>query len=101
MSRITKVILVLCALVLLWFGRFAWDYFDPNSPANLSMQVQLKMFGTAMYEYHSHTGLWPTKIDNLAQTSLPARSPVWRQTASTIMFLWPQNLSEKATSSCM
>ncbi len=65
------MILVLSALVLLWFGRFARDYFDPNSPANLSMQVQLKMFGTAFYEYHSHTGLWPTKIDDLAQTSLP------------------------------
>jgi hypothetical protein len=87
-----KIGLIFVALLLLWLARFAWDYFDPNSPANLAMQVQLKMFGTAMYEYHSRTGRWPTKLDDLAQTSIPARSPVWRQTANTIVFLWPQNL---------
>jgi len=87
-----KVVAVLGVLVFLWFSRFTWDYFDPNSPANLAMQVQLKMFGTAMYEYHFHTGRWPTTVDDLAQTSLPARSYVWRQTANTIVFLWPQDI---------
>ena len=56
------------------------------------MQVQLKLFGAAIYEYHSHTGHWPTKVDDLAQTSLPVQSRVWGQTANTIVFLWPQNL---------
>jgi hypothetical protein len=91
-SITTKASAVLGILVVFWVGRFAYDYFDANSPANLAMQVQLKMFGTAMYEYHSHTGRWPTSVDDLAQTSLPAPSRVWRQTANTIVFLWPQNL---------
>ena len=56
------------------------------------MQVQLKVFGSAMYEYHSQTGRWPTKLDDLADTSLPTQSRVWRQTANAIVFLWPQDL---------
>jgi hypothetical protein len=86
-----KIITVLSILVVLWVGRFVYDYFDPNSPANLAT-VQLKMFGAAMYEYHSHTGRWPTSVNDLAQTSLPAQSRVWRQTANTIVFRRPQNL---------
>jgi hypothetical protein len=54
-SIATKALAVLGILVVFWVGRFAYDYFDANSPANLAMQVQLKMFGAAMYEYHSHT----------------------------------------------
>lgn len=88
-----RILLVLGGLVLLWLARLTWDYYDPNSPANIAMQVQLKMFATATYEYHSHTGRWPTNLDDLAQTSLPARNYVWRQTANTIVFLWPQNLT--------
>jgi hypothetical protein len=92
MSRLSKAVLALGSLVLLWFAQIAWDYFDLNSPANLAMLVQLKLFGAAMYEYQSHAGRWPTKIDDLAQTSLPAQSNVWRQTANTTVFLWPQGL---------
>jgi hypothetical protein len=90
---LTRAVVILGIGFLLWAARFAYDYFDPNSPANLAMQVQLKMFGTAMYEYHTRTGHWPTSLDDLAQTSLPAQSRVWRQTANTIVFLWPQTLT--------
>ncbi len=87
-----KALAILAIFLLIWLGGVAWDYFDPNSPANFAMQVQLKMFGSAMYEYHSHTGRWPTKVEDLSQTSLPAQSRVWRQTADAIVLLWPQNL---------
>lgn len=90
MARLSKALLVLGGLLLLWFARIAWDYFDLNSPASASMQVQFKIFGAAVYEYHSDTGRWPTNIDDLAQTSLPAQSHVWRQTANAIVFLWPR-----------
>ena len=95
-GQLLKAIAVLGALALLWCGQVARDYFDQNSPANLAMQVQLKMFGNAMYEYHSKTGRWPAQLDDLAQTSLPVKSHVWRQTATTIVFLWPQNLNSEA-----
>lgn len=75
-SLTPKILAAILLLILLWFARGLWDYFDPNSPANLSMQVQLKLFGTALYEYHSQTNRWPDKVDDLAQTSLPARSYV-------------------------
>ena len=41
---------------LLWFARLVWDYFDPNGIAHQSMQLRLKLFGCAMYEYDSATG---------------------------------------------
>ena len=56
------------------------------------MQYQLKLFGGAIYEYHASTGRWPSNLDDLAQTSLPAKSRVWRQSTAPIVFLWPQNL---------
>jgi len=42
------------------------------------------------------TGRWPTKVEDLSHTSLPAHSYVWRQTANSIVFLWPQNLDPEA-----
>jgi hypothetical protein len=71
--RITAVI---AAAVLLWVGRLAWDYFDPNSIAHQAMQIQLKLFGEAIYEFHANTGRWPVNLDDLAKTSLPAKSYV-------------------------
>jgi hypothetical protein len=79
-------------MALLWCGGVVWDYFDPTSIAHVSMQYQLKLFGSAMYEYHSATGRWPASLDDLARTSLPQRSPTWRQSAQPVVFLWPQNL---------
>lgn len=88
----SKLFAAVAVLVLLWFARVVWDYFDPGSVANQAMQYQLKLFGSAMYEYRSASGRWPASLDDLAQTSLSQRSYLWRQTASTIMFLWPKDL---------
>jgi hypothetical protein len=88
-----RIAAVIAAAALLWVGRFAWDYFDTNNIAHQSMQIQLKLFGEAMYEFHANTGRWPANLDDLAKTSLPAKSYIWRETASTIVFLWPQDLN--------
>jgi hypothetical protein len=72
-------------------GSRAWDYFH-GSVAHQAIQFQLTLFGGSMYQYHSATGRWPASLDDLAQTSLPQRSYVWRETASTFVFLWPKNL---------
>ncbi|HVP47936.1 MAG TPA: hypothetical protein VMT32_15185 [Bryobacteraceae bacterium] len=87
-----KLLIALAVMALLWFGGVVWDYFDPDSVAHVSMQYQLKLFGSAMYEFHSATGRWPASLDDLAHTSLPQRSRVWRQSAQPIVFLWPQDL---------
>jgi hypothetical protein len=94
-SAIVKIAVVILGLAAVWFLNVAWDYFDRDSPANASMQVQLKLFGSAMYEYHARTGRWPTAVEDLAQTSLPVQSYVWRQTATAIVFLWPQGLKDE------
>lgn len=79
-------------VVLVWCGGVASDYFDPNSIPHIAMRTQLQLFGEAIYEYHSSTGRWPTKLDDLQSTSLPAKSPVWRQSAIPLVLLWPQDL---------
>jgi hypothetical protein len=88
-----KLLAAVGVLLLIWIARFAWDYFDYNSVPHQAMQIQLKLFGAAMYEYHSATSRWPASLDDLEQTSLPQRSYVWRQTASTFVFLWPKDLN--------
>ena len=35
-------------VLLIWVAHFAWDYFDYRSVAHQSMQIQLKLFGSAM-----------------------------------------------------
>ena len=92
-STVVKLLALVLVLVALWFTRVAWDYFDLNSPANLAVRAQLTLFGTAMYEYHASTGHWPSAVDDFAQTMLPARSGVWRQTSTAMVFLWPQKLN--------
>jgi len=89
----SRVVSALALLLLLWAARLAWDYLDKTSVAHEAMETQLKLFGAAMYEYHSSTGRWPASVDDLAQTSLPHRSYVWRQTARTLTFLWPKDIS--------
>src|SRR5262249_21547987 len=74
-------------------SRLAIDYFDRDSIAHISIRYQLKLFAESIYEYHSVTGRWPATIDDLAQTSLPDKTPPWRTTASLIVFRWPQNLN--------
>jgi hypothetical protein len=88
----SKLSAAVAVLVLLWVAPIVWDYFNPGSIAQQAMQFQLKLFGSAMYEYHSAAGQWPASLDDLAQTSLPKRSAVWRQTAGTMVFLWPKDL---------
>ncbi|HET8549447.1 MAG TPA: hypothetical protein VFL57_15650 [Bryobacteraceae bacterium] len=92
MSHKSKLLAAAAVVPLVWLARVVWDYFDYRSVPHQTIQVQLKLFGAAMYEYHAATGRWPASLDDLARTSLRQRSYVWRQTASTFVFLWPENL---------
>ena len=89
----SKLLAAVGVVFLVWFARLAWDYFDSGSVPHQAIQVQLKLFGAAMYEYHSATGRWPSTLDDLARTSLPHRTYVWRETARTFVFLWPKDLA--------
>jgi hypothetical protein len=72
----------------------ALDYFNRDSVAHQSIQLHLRLTGEAIYEYHSRTGRWPARIDDLAETSLPLKSPYWRQLVEqgTIAVVWRSDL---------
>ncbi len=40
-------------------------------------QNYLRLYGSSIYEYHALTGKWPSKIDDLAKTSLSVKYPHW------------------------
>ena len=60
-----------------------------------SQQIYLRLYGEGIYEYHALTGKWPSKIDDLARTSLPLRYPHWWKAQLGIdadAFVCPKNL---------
>jgi hypothetical protein len=62
--------------------------------AHQSIQVWLRLYGDAIYEYRSITGKPPSLIDDLARTSLPQRFRYWRQMSDdeAIVIVWHKNL---------
>ena len=95
LNRNAKWMIVVAAVTL---GLASWgvslftEYFDRSSISHTAIQDWLKWICASMYEYHSKTGRWPAGIDDLAETTLPARFPLWRETAKNIVFLWPKDL---------
>lgn len=61
-------------VLLLWIGQITRDYFDPASIAHTAMREQLKLFGSALYEYHASTGRWPNSLDDLASPNFTAEN---------------------------
>jgi hypothetical protein len=61
------------------FGSWVNDYFDLNSIPHQSIKLHLGFMGASIYEYHSMTGRWPARREDLATTSLPLKSPHWKQ----------------------
>jgi hypothetical protein len=55
---------------------------DPDSGvrevAHKTAKVHLHLTGSSIYEFHAATGQWPKENGDLAQTSLPTKSPYWR-----------------------
>ncbi len=69
-------------------------YFDHSDVAHQAIQIWLRLYGQAIYEYHSTTGKMPSKIDDLAKTSLPQQFPYWRQTVDdgVVVLVWHKKL---------
>jgi hypothetical protein len=49
-----------------------------------------------IYEYHSNTGEWPFRTDDLALTSLPQQFPYWRQLIEdeVLVVVWHETLND-------
>jgi hypothetical protein len=78
MGRTGKFTVAAAALLIALVVRLA-PFSDVTDIAHESTQLHLRLTASSMYEYHSRTGQWPTQIEDLAKTSLPQRSPYWRQ----------------------
>ena len=63
--------------------------------AHVAVRLHLELFGSSIYEYHATTGKWPTQIDDLATTSLPATSPHWRSwfDYDAMVIVWHKTLN--------
>jgi hypothetical protein len=75
-----------------WAAGFVWDYFDHTTVPHLAIQYWLKTYGESVYEYRSKTGRWPVGLDDLGETTLPVRFPLWRETANNVVMVWPKEL---------
>ena len=75
MWRSSKVIIGMC--VVLAAVMVVHNYHDLMEMKDRSVQADLRLYGEGIYEYHALTGKWPSKIDDLACTSLPRRYPHW------------------------
>ena len=63
--------------------------------ADYSIQLHLKFIGSSIYQYHSLTGHWPHRVEELAITSLPLQSPYWKVMidAGTNVVVWRDDLN--------
>src|ERR1700733_9926273 len=75
MWRANKATIVVGAVLVV--GILAYNYYDVKEMSDLSQQTDLRLYGEGVYEYHALTGKWPSKVDDLAITSLPRRYPHW------------------------
>jgi hypothetical protein len=73
----------------------AYNYYHVKEMVDLSQQIYLRLYGESIYEYHALTGKWPSKVDDLARTSLPLKYPHWWKAQLEIeadVIVWPKDL---------
>jgi hypothetical protein len=81
----------LCAVAML--TGVVMDYFDHDSIPHQAIRLHLKLVCASIYEFHSKTGRWPARFEDLAETSLPQKVPSWRMVEpQTIVVLWRNDL---------
>jgi hypothetical protein len=69
-------------------------YADRKDVAHEAIRFWVRLYGDAVYEYHSRTAQWPSQIDDLAKTSLPVQFPYWKQLLDerTIVMVWNKDM---------
>ena len=70
------------------------DFYSLSDISNHAIRLHLRLIGSSIYEYHTKTGLWPTRVEDLAETSLPLQSPYWRVMieSGTNVVVWHDDL---------
>src|SRR4051812_47622220 len=59
-----------------------------------AIPLHLKLLGDSVYEFRAKTGRWSAGAEDLAATSLPQQSPLWRHLLDNgvIVVIWHQDL---------
>jgi hypothetical protein len=85
-----KVVAGVCLAVGVSIALFVYNTTDM---ANSTTQLHLQLLGSSVYEYHGKTGRWPTRIDDLAQTSV-AQSGYWKWALEeeVVVIVWRKDL---------
>lgn len=73
----------------------AYNYHGVKEMSEQSQQVYLRLYGDSIYEYRALTGAWPSRVDDLARTSLPLKNPRWWKAQLDVgadVIVWPKDL---------
>jgi hypothetical protein len=89
MTGTQEVLIGGVAIILLIGARF----YSLSDISNESIRLHLRLLGS-IYQYHDKTGRWPSRAEDLAQTSLPIRSPYWKVMldSGTNVVVWHDDL---------
>lgn len=90
MTKKRKIVASVFTLALL----VTIGFYSLSDIGHQAIRLHLQLYGASLYEYHGQTGRWPTQIDDLAQTSLPQKSPHWKimlEDGANVI-VWPKNL---------
>jgi len=85
-----KIAIAVIAIILITAVRF----YSLSDISNESIRLHLRLLGSSIYEYHDKIGHWPDHAEDLAQTSLPVRSPYWKAMldSGTNVIVWHEDL---------
>ena len=70
------------------------NFYSLSDISHHSIRLHVRLLGYSFYEYHARTGLWPTRVEDLAETSLPQQSPYWKVMidSGTNVVVWHDDL---------
>jgi hypothetical protein len=97
MTRKGNAAFVGCA-VAVTVAMLFYNYAGISHMAHENVRVYVYLYGTSIYEYHARTGRWPTRIDDLAETSLPLKMAHWKVQVEdeADVIVWPTDFKPNA-----
>jgi type II secretory pathway pseudopilin PulG len=72
-----------------------YSFYHIKDMSDQSTQNYLRLYASSIYEYHALTGKWPSKIDDLARTSLALQYPHWWKAqldTEADVIVWPKDM---------
>lgn len=91
--RSVAIILVGAAVAIV-LSAIPSPFWGTTEVAHYTARLHLKLTVSSIYEYHAKMRQWPTRIDDLALTSLPIVSQHWREFLDdeVIVIVWHKAL---------